>query len=134
MATRPIASPQHKVNVIRGQQTIEQLNHHDRAGAQTTTPAILAPGAVFEAAEITSAVNDGVAVVKSSIIRMKVTADTYVAFYADTTEDPAFVPSATTQKTLLLDASLNGGWHMIRATAPMMRLSAAPARIENLGQ
>jgi len=113
---------------LQGQEKIKQIEHHDRAGAQSTTPAILAPGKL-----ITDdlSVAPGVAVGKGSLIRIKVAGDTYIQF-----SDNAITgaPGAATEDALLVDASINGGWHIIRSTGAMMRVSTNPSRAENLGQ
>ena len=113
---------------IKGQETLRQAEHQDTISAQITTPAVLAPGEPIDTAALTAA--PGVAVVKNSLVRIKVTADTYVVF---SEEDITVAPDATSDPGILLDASVNGGWHILRATEDMMRTSVAVARAENLG-
>ena len=113
----------------QGSSKIKQIEHHDAAGAQATTPAVLAPGEVLAPAAL--AASPGLAVSSGSLIRIKVTADTYVEF---SDEGIVSAPGAATSPGILLDASVNGGWHILRATGDMMRCSVAPARAELLGR
>lgn len=111
---------------LQGQESIKQIEHHDLAGSQATLPPVLAPGDV-----ITSdlSAGTGTRVDSGSLLRIKVAGDTYVTF----SDEVIGTVDATTSPGILLDTSVNGGWHIIRATASLIKTSVNPSRVENMG-
>jgi len=113
-----------KIKKVQGQAQIVQLQHLDEASAQTVTEGVLVPGKVVPAATDTSAA--GVLVGKGSLIRVQVSADTYVAFGAS---DIGAVAEATSP-----GLKLASGYYLIRATDDYFRSSADVTRLEILSE
>lgn len=111
-------------NVIRkrktliGSETLNQVMYLDNTGSQANTGDILAPGDVIT----TDASAAGVLVGKGSIVRIQVSADTYVAFGESTI---AAVSSTTTP-----GLKLAAGYYLVCATDDYLRASAALTRLE----
>lgn len=114
-------SGQLKKNRMRqtiGQETLNQIEHLDNAGAKIVTLGVLIPGDVITSD--TSAA--GVLVREGSICRIQVSADTYVAF-GDS--DIGSVSSATSPAL-----KLASGYHLVVATSDYIRTSANVTRLE----
>jgi hypothetical protein len=103
----------------RGQETVNQIEHIDSAGARATIGPVLAPGDVVTDNTSTQARLVGV----GNICRIFVTADTYVAFGA---EDLGAVSNTSTPAILLK----TGDARLVSATADYIRTSIALERLE----
>ena len=105
---------------IRGKDKIEQLQHQDEAGAKKVMGDVLVPGRVIP--PTTNISNDPELVGKGNICRIRVAAQSYVAFG----DESLGTVSVTTTPGLELAI----GVHLVVATDDFIRMSANPARIE----
>lgn len=120
-----------RLDVIQGQETIQQIEHIASAGAKLVMSGALVAGEVLSASDLTAAAaSGGVKVIVGSVLRIQVSADTYVQFSNidnDTTDSPlTSAPDATTSPALKLPS----GYHIVVATGDFMRCSASPTRVE----
>ena len=108
-----------RMGIIQGSESIHQIEHVHAAGAKMVVSGILVAGTVVTTDTSAAPVRVGI----GSILRIKVSADTYVAF-----DDEALlgVVSVTTTPALLLPA----GFHLVVATGYFMRTSAVLDRLE----
>lgn len=112
-----------RVDQIRGQETINQVEHVASAGAKLVMGGVLVPGDVLTEDPATAPVK----VLAGSILRLQVAADTFVAFGDDPAAAPLNGPvGAATSPGLKLPA----GYHLVVATGDFMRTSATPTRTE----
>lgn len=112
--------------LVQGQETIQQVEHNPHSGAKLVMSGIIVPGDLVTADSSIAAVLVGA----GSILRIKVTVDTYVAFSADPA-DPliAAATTAASSPAVLLPANTINS---VIATADFMRSSALLARVEKL--
>ena len=108
-----------RMGIIQGQESIHQVEHVHAAGAKLVMSGVLVPGVVVTTDTSAAPVKVGI----GSILRIKVSADTYVAF-----DDDALlgVVSVTTSPALLLPA----GIHLVVASGHFMRTSVLLDRLE----
>lgn len=115
-----MATSIHKLKNNQSPARINNVEHVDLPGAKATMD-VLAPGTV-----ITSDISAAwVKVGLSSIVRIQVAADTYVAFGDDST---AGVVDSSTSPAIKLAA----GYYLLRATGEFIRASLNASRIEIL--
>jgi hypothetical protein len=114
-----IALKKARRKVTIGQETLNQVEHIFNAGAKLVMGGVLIPGDVITADPSAAPVLVGIA----NVLRIKVAATTYLAFYPDTS---VTVVSSTTSPALMLDA----GTYLVVATDEFLVMSAAPARLE----
>jgi len=108
-----------RLDQIRGQETINQVEHVASAGAKLVYTNCLVPGTVITA-DISAA---PVLVEPGSILRIQTAGDTYIAFSAD---DSLGAVSSSTSPGLKLPV----GYHVVIATDNFIRASAAVTRLE----
>ena len=102
----------------KGAGKLNQDEHVDCALARATME-VLAPG------EVITPSTDWIKIGQGCLVRVEVTAETYIAFAEDTTGGATTVATSPAVKLPI-------GYHVIRATETFMRASLAPARIEVL--
>lgn len=113
------------LKTVKGPNTITQEQHLDSAQAKKVIGDLLVPGTVVPPATDISAA--AIQVGKGNILRIRVAAQTYVAFSAD----PALgAVSATTSPGIELNTA---GVYLVVATEEFVRASANPARLEIIG-
>ncbi len=119
-----------RLDQIRGQESINQVEHVASAGAKLVMSGALVPGDVLDLTN--STVNGGMKVGVGNILRIQVAGDTFLEFSnidTDTTDSPlTAAPSATTTPALKLPA----GYWIVVATGNFMRCSTAPTRVERV--
>lgn len=108
-----------RLRVIQGSETQMQVEHLAEAGAKVVTQGVVVPGNVVT----TDTSTTSVLVKIGSILRIEVTADTYIAF-GD--EPIAVAVTATTSPA----AKLKAGMTLVVATADFVRTSIAVTRME----
>jgi hypothetical protein len=112
-----------RLTQLRGQETVNQVEHIDSAGAKLVMGGVLVAGDVMTADPSAAPVK----VLAGSILRIQVSADTYVAFGDDPTASPlSGAISSSTSPAIKLPA----GYHLVVATGDFVRMSAAPTRCE----
>lgn len=109
-----------RLHSIRGQETINQVEHVTDAGAKLMMGGVLVAGDVITD-DVSAA---GVKVYSGSICRIEVSATTYVAFGADPSMGAV---SVTTTPALKLSTA---GVYLVVATDDFIRASAAFTRME----
>lgn len=112
-----------RLDRIRGQETIHQIEHVASAGAKLVMSGALVPGDVMTDDPSAAPVK----VLAGSILRIQVAADTYIAFGDEPAEAPLNgVIDATTTPAIKLPA----GYAIVIATGDFMKTSSAPTRVE----
>ena len=112
----------HRLTLMQGQETINQVQHCHAAGAQIILGGVLVPGVVVTADPSAAPI-----LVKSgSILRIQVTTALYLAFG----DDPATMSAITSATSPGL--YLPPGMSLVVATEDFLATSANPTRIEVL--
>lgn len=107
-----------RVKKFIGQETLNQIEHIQPAGARAVMGDVLAPGEVITANTSTA----GVLVGQGSICRIEANAGTFIAFG----ESDIAAVDGTTSPAL----KHPGGYILVNATADYIRTSAALTRLE----
>lgn len=103
----------------QGQESIQQVEHVFNIGAKMVTAGVLGVGKVITADPSSAPVLVSV----GSLVRLQVSADTYVSFVANSTDS---IATSTTSPALKLSA----GYYLVVATDNFLTCSANPTRIE----
>ena len=106
-----------------GQETANQIEHINKAGAKAVTEPVLVPGEVVTTDTSAAPVFVG----RGNLLRIEVTADTYVAFGEDPSTSPIDV-AVTAASTPAV--KLPSGYHLVNATEDFIRTSAVLTRLE----
>jgi hypothetical protein len=109
-----------KIGSKHGPDQIRRLEHLDASESKKVTDAVLVPGSVITSDSSSAAVLVGI----GNLVRIRVTAPTYVAFGPTSTISAV---SITTSPAIEL---YTAGTYLIAASDQFMRTSANPARIE----
>jgi hypothetical protein len=107
-----------RLKMIQGQETINQVEHLAPAGAKIVTSGVIVPGKVVATDTSAAPVLIGI----GSILRIEVTADTYLAFGDETLA----AVTVTTSPAI----KLKPGITLVCATDDFVRTSAALTRLE----